>query len=68
LQKWRREQAKEYPFRLCGVYKAAAERNELLRSAFIAEIGTGYMPNNSFSLMKAPKMNVLFHADTDIHM
>ena len=26
------------------IQKAAVERNELLRSAFIAEIGTGYMP------------------------
>ena len=26
------------------IQKTAVERNELLRSAFIAEIGTGYMP------------------------
>jgi len=50
------------------ISKAAAERMScyvvhlLLKSALVT------CPNNSFSLMKAPKMNVLFHADTDIHM
>ena len=34
----------------------------LLKSALVT------CPHNSFSLMKVPKMNALFHADTDIHM
>ena len=37
------------------ITKAAAERNELLRSAFIVEIGTGYMPEQSIFIDESAK-------------
>ena len=37
------------------ITKAAAERNELLRSAFIVEIGTGYMPERSIFIDESAK-------------